>query len=127
MFLKIPESGEKVFWTKHSQAKLRQYRFSEKRVLRILRKPDRVEEGIAPETIANMQITGTKKHPTEAWMMYQIIKLKVKSEKLKVSNLNKIKIISVWRYPARTPLGERPIIPEDILENLENIIKNDII
>lgn len=40
---------------------MRQYGFSEKRVLRILRKPDRKEEGIAPNTIANMQITGTKK------------------------------------------------------------------
>jgi hypothetical protein len=70
-----------------------------------LRKPDRIEEGIVPNTITNMQITGTKKHPTEIWMMYQIVK-------------TKIKIISVWRYPGRTPKGQRPIIPEDTLEEL---------
>ena len=92
---------------------MRQYRFSEKRVLRIFRKPDRREEGIAEGTIAVMQITGTKKNPTEAWMMYIILK-KPKG----------IKIISAWRYPGRTPEGERPTIPEDTLEEL-NKIKRD--
>jgi len=114
MFLKLP-SEEKIHWTKHSKSKMRQYRFSEKRVLRILRKPDRKEEGIAPGTIAAMQITGTKKHPTEAWLMYQIIKIK--------NQKSKIKIISAWRYPGRTPIGQRPIIPEDTLEELDNLLK----
>ena len=113
MLLKFP-GEEKIFWTKHSKKKMRQYHFSEKRVLRILRKPDRREEGIAPGTIAAMQITGTKKHPTEAWAMYLILK-KPKG----------IKIISAWRYPGRTPKGERPVIPEDTLEELENILKSD--
>jgi hypothetical protein len=116
MFLKLP-SEEKIYWTKHSKMKMRQYRFSEKRVLKILRKPDRKEEGIAPGTIAAMQITGTKKHPTEAWLMYQIIKSKVKSQK------SKVRIISAWRYPGRTPIGQRPIIPEDTLEELDNLLK----
>ena len=115
MFLKIPQE-KKIVWTSHSKMKLRQYGFSEKRVLNILRKPDRIEEGIAPRTIAVMQITGTKKHQTEAWAMYQIIseKRKVKSEKLKI-----IRIISAWRYPGRTPVGVKPIVPEDTLEELE--------
>ena len=116
MFLKLPNE-EKIYWTKHSKGKMRQYRLSEKRVLRILRKPDRKEEGIAPGTIADMQITGTKKHPTEAWTMYQILKSKVKSKR------SKIKIISAWRYPGRTPIGQRPIIPEDTLEELDNLLK----
>ena len=111
MWLK-PQKDEKIYWTKHSQMKMRQYRFSEKRVLRILRKPDRVEEGIAEGTIAAMQITGTKKHPTEAWVMYVILK-----------KPRGIKIISAWRYPGRTPLGERPIIPQDTLEELDKILK----
>ncbi len=110
MFLKLSEGEGKIIWTKHSKMKIRQYRFSEKRVLNILRKPDRKEIGIAPETIANMQITGTKKHPTEAWMMYQILK-KPKG----------IKVISAWRYPGRTPVGARPFIPEDTLEELEKL------
>lgn len=120
MFLKLPKNNETIRWTKHSKRKMQQYRLSEKRVLRILRKPDRKEEGIASGTIARMQITGTKKHPTEAWMMYQIIKKSPNTGQAKI-----IKIISAWRYPGRTPVGQRPVIPEDILEELfqEGIIK----
>lgn len=112
MLLKLSEGEGKIIWTKHSKLKMRQYRFSEKRVLRILRKPERKEVGIAPGTIAVTQITGTKKHPTEAWMMYVLLK-KPKG----------IKIISAWRYPGRTPVGERPIIPEDTLEELDKLIQ----
>ena len=101
-----------VFWTDHSKAKLRQYRFSEKRVLRIFRKPDRREEGIAEGTTAAMEITGTRKHPTEAWVMYIIMK-----------RPKGIKIISAWRYPGRTPEGQRPEIPEDTLRELYKLIK----
>ncbi len=112
MFLRSPKNNKEIFWTKHVKRKMRQYRLSEKRVLRILRRPDRIEEGIAPGTIAQMQIAGTRKNPTEAWLMYQILG-------------QKLKIISTWRYPGRTPLGQRPIIPEDVLEDLlkEGIIK----
>lgn len=107
MFLKLPKNEGGIRWTKHAQRKLRQYQLSEKRVLRVLRKPDRKEEGIAPGTLANMQVTGTKKHPTEIWMMYQILK-KPKG----------IRIISTWRYPGRSPKGKPLPIPEDILQDL---------
>lgn len=113
MLLNIPEE-KKIVWTSHSKMKMRQYQLSEKRVLSILRKPERKEEGIAPKTIAAMQVSGTKKHPTEVWMMYQI-----KSEKLRI-----IKIISAWRYPGRTPIGQKPTIPDDILEELNDLIKD---
>ncbi len=112
MFLKLPQDSERVAWTKHSKAKMRYYGFSDKRVLKILRKPDRVEEGIAEKTTAAMQITGTKKNPTEAWVMYRFKKRK-----------QQIIIISAWRYPGRTPEGQRPIIPQDTLEELNKIIK----
>ena len=102
-----------VSWTKHAQRKMRQYQLSEKRVSRVLRKPDRKEEGIAEGTLANMQTAGTKKHPTEIWMMYQIFK-KPKG----------IKIISAWRYPAISPKGKPVPIPDDILQDL---IKEGII
>lgn len=119
MFLKLPKNDEKIFWTKHSKAKMRQYQLSEKRVLRVLRHPERKEIGIAPNTIAIMQTAGTKKHPTEIWLMYQIInqKSKIKSPKLR--------IISTWRYPGRTPVGEPPPIPDDVLQDIwkEGIIK----
>ncbi|MFH1671797.1 MAG: hypothetical protein ABH889_03445 [Candidatus Portnoybacteria bacterium] len=111
MFLRFETEG-KVFWTTHSEIKMRQYRFSAKRVLRILRKPDRKEEGILEGTIAVMQKTGTKKHPTEAWAMYIILK-KPKG----------IKMISAWRYPGITPVGKMPIIPEDTLEEIEKLLK----
>ena len=119
MFLKLPGSEEKIFWTQHSKVKMNQYALSEKRVLRVLRKPERKEEGIAPKTLAAMQVTGTKKYPTEIWMMYQTAKKsKAQSPKSKI-----IKIISAWRYPGRTPLGARPTIPEDTLEELIKINK----
>ncbi len=118
MALKFSKTQNQIFWTKHSRQKMRQYNFSEKRLLRILRKPDRKEEGIAPGTIAAMQITGTKKHPTEAWLMYQIVKSKIKNQRSKI-----IRIISAWRYPGRTPEGQRPLIPAETLEELEFILK----
>jgi len=101
---------EKVFWTQHSKAKLRQYRLSEKRVLRVLRKPERREEGIAPGTIASMQIAGTKKRPTEIWTMYVILR-KPKGTK----------IISAWRYPGVSQKRGPVPVPEDILAELKNM------
>jgi len=119
MLLVLSGVKEKIVWTTHSKMKMRQYGFSEQRVLRIMRRPEREEIGIAPKTIAAMQLTGTKKRPTEAWMMYQLVRTRVKNQKPK---LKKIKIISAWRYPGRTPKGARPIIPEDVLRELKSSI-----
>lgn len=96
---------EKIIWTRHSKEKMRYYRLSENRLLRILRNPERKEIGIAPRTVAVMQRAGTKKHPTEIWLLYQ------KFQK-------KLKIISAWRYPGISPVREPPPIPEDILWQL---------
>lgn len=122
MFLKLPKDSERISWTRHAKEKMRQYGLSEKRLLRVLRNPERKEIGIAPETTAIMQSTGTKRHPTEIWLMYQLENPKLKSQS---SKLRKIKIISAWRYPGRSPLGEPPPIPDDILYDLENIIKKE--
>lgn len=78
-----------LHWTEHAYFKMRFYGLSEQRVKRVLHSPNRVEEGIAPKTIAYMQVTGSKKHPHEIWMMIQ-------DEK------SRRKIISAWRYPGRT-------------------------
>ena len=83
-----------------------------------MRKPARREEGIAPETVAAMQPAGTKKNPKEIWMMYQTVISKIGNRKFK-----KIKIISTWRYPGITPIGERPLIPEDVMDDLKEAIK----
>lgn len=116
MLLKLPKE-EKISWTKHAKEKMRQYRFSEKRVLRVLRHPERKQIGVAPRTTAVMQTAGTKKHPTEIWLMYRIIKSKLKAQS------SKVRIISTWRYPGRSPIGEPPPIPDDILEDLLSEIK----
>jgi hypothetical protein len=113
-------SEEKIFWTSHSRAKMRQYGFSEKRVLNIYRKPERKESGIAPKTIASMQVTGTSKNPREVWVMYAVSKGSSRGKKLKV-----IRIISAWKYPGRTPLGQRPMIPDDVLEELKSFKKHE--
>jgi hypothetical protein len=50
----------KILLTTHSKEKLHQYKLPEKRVLRVLKKPERNEEEIVPRTIAVIQTTGTK-------------------------------------------------------------------
>lgn len=94
------------YWTKHAKRKMKYYRLSESRVKRVLNNPKRKEIGIAPGTIAMMQPAGSKKHPTEIWLMYQI-------------KQNKIKIITAWRYPGRSPIRGPVPIPEEILQELE--------
>lgn len=119
VFLKFSRETKKIFWTEHVKLKMRYYGLSEKRVLKVLRRSDRREEGIVPKTVAAMQISGTKKRPTEVWMMYQVTNPKSEARNLKSK---KIRIISAWRYPGRTPEGARPIIPDDIAKELNNFI-----
>lgn len=108
MRFKRPKDTDEIIWTKHSVEKMRFYNLSENRLKRALRNPDRKEEGIALGTLAVMQRTGSKKHPTEIWLMYQNIG-------------KKIRIISAWRYPGMSPKGKEIPIPKDILEELEKI------
>jgi len=67
----ILRKSKKIFWTNHAKDKMRFYKLSEQRILRILNSPSRIEEGIAPNTIAMMQSAGSVKHPHEIWMMIQ--------------------------------------------------------
>ena len=97
------------YWTKHSQAKLRQYGLSASRIKRLIRHPERIEAGIAPETWASMQTTGSKKHPYEIWTMYVIEKTKGQKS---------IRIISAWKYPGKTNPGDPIPIPPDIFEEI---------
>ena len=94
-------------FTAHSRAKMRQYGFSEARVKRVLHSPKRVEEGIAPETVAMMQSSGSVKHPYEIWVMLQDQK-------------GGRTIISAWRYPGITKPGEP--LPEAIINELKEIL-----
>jgi hypothetical protein len=102
--------------------KMKYYGLSQQRVKRVIKNPERIEEGIVEKTIASMQTSGSSKHPYEIWVMYQLLQLKVKSAKLKDDLLKakKLKIISAWRYPGKSPKNNP--IPEEILQEIKNII-----
>ena len=102
----ISTTNKKFYWTEHAKEKIKFYQLSANRLKRVLRHPNRVEEGIAEETIACMQVAGSKKHPYEIWLMYQI-----KPEQ--------ITIISAWRYPGTTKPGDIIPIPENIRDELK--------
>ncbi len=122
-------AGSGMLYTQHAEYKMREYKVSRQRVSSVVRRPDRLETGIAPKTVAAMQITGSKKHPHELWVMYQRnIKYqngKSNTEKEKMQSVASIgvgvmRIISVWRYPGKSP--ERDPIPAHILEEMVTFI-----
>jgi len=47
--------SKQISWTRHAQAKMAFYRLSEQRVMRVIHSPKRIEEGVAPKTVAMMQ------------------------------------------------------------------------
>lgn len=102
----ILSGSKKLVWTAHSRSKMRHYKLSEQRARRVINLPKRVEDGIAPKTVAMMQQSGSKKHPYEIWVMFQDSKLERK-------------IISVWRYPGITKAGDS--LPPEILDELRKI------
>jgi len=85
---------------------MRYYQISEARVKRILHSPKRIEEGIAPKTIAVMQSAGSPKHPYELWVMLQNVRHQ--------SGVISQKVISVWRYPGITKPNDATL--KNILE-----------
>ncbi len=116
MLIKFPKDDQRYSWTNHIKGKMIQYLISESLIKRIIKSPQRVEEGIAPQTIAAMQRTQSKK-PQEVWVMYKLIS---QNSKLKTQNYNsKLKIISTWRYPGISPVGKKIYIPEDVWQELE--------
>lgn len=90
-------------FTVHSKAKMRQYGLSEARVKRVMHTPLRIEEGIAPDTVAMMQRAGSEKHPHEIWVMI-------------ADKKDKRNIVSAWKYPGITKPGEA--LPEEILREM---------
>jgi len=117
MKFKEPRDTDKLLWTEHVKEKMKFYDLSESRLRRLLRNPERVEKGVAPKTVAIMQTTKSKKRPTEVWLMYQVVKVKGLEPKVK-GQQKKIKIISAWRYPGKSPVGEPPI-PAEIIKELK--------
>jgi hypothetical protein len=136
IFKKMIFSSDNLIWTQHSLAKLKQYRLSASRVLRVLRHPKRKEIGVAENTMACMQTAGTTKNSYEIWVMTTQIsnpKSETRNSKqiqnTKIQNSKrsqKIKIISAWRYPGVSPIGEPPPIPEELWEELNKSDKRGI-
>jgi len=103
------KKDKKFHWTDHIIGKMRFYQLSPARIKRIIRFPQRIEQGIAENTIACMQVNKSKKKREEIWVMYQ----------RKIKN-NKLILITAWRYPGKSP--ERNPIPQEIVEEIKEMI-----
>ena len=130
---KSPKNTKEFYWTNHAIFKMRCYGLSAQKILGVIKKPTRKEEGIVKNTIAVMQpvnpkiINGKKIWKQEMWVMYQN---KIKNQKSKVKSEfkntkyripdTKYKIISAWRYPGVSPKINP--IPNDILEEIKDAI-----
>ncbi len=112
MKIQKPKDDDRFTWTNHVVDKMQQYQLSPQMVKRVIRNPARMEEGVAPGTVAVMQSRG-KKQVTEIWAMYQDIKNR---------GLAKKRIITAWRYPGVSPVREEVPIPLDIREELADIL-----
>jgi hypothetical protein len=112
-------------WTNHSLYKMKRYGLSQQRVKRVIRAPERTEEGIVPKTIAVMQPNNSK-HTSEMWVMYQLrggaISKSQKPISKQIPNYanRKIRIISAWRYPGKSP-KQNPI-PQEILDEIKRLL-----
>ena len=106
----FPKDTSRLRWTRHIKNKMVFYHLSAAQIIRIFRRPDRIEEGIAPETMAAVQakksISAHKPKHEELWLMYQ-----------KKPN-KKIILISTWRYPGKTKPGQTVPIPSEIVAEL---------
>ncbi len=107
---KIPKDNDKYSWTWHVVEKMKYYKLSPSRVKRVIRHPERTEQGVAEDTIASMKVAKTKKRQ-EIWVMYQPAKKQGNS---------KIRIITAWRYPGESP--ERDPVPKKILKEVKSLI-----
>ena len=128
------------YWTQHAKAKMAYYKLSESRVRRVIKSPLRVEEGIAPDTVAYMQPVsyktknGQKTWNQELWVMVARSANKRPTtnnlqqernmnldNKLKV-NKHQLRIISAWRYPGMTK--PQASLPKAILDEIREALNN---
>jgi len=126
------KNDDKYYWTNHVKEKIKFYGLSESLIKRIIRFPERTEEGVAVDTIASLKTAGSKKNRYEVWVMYQVRKKvnKIKNidedtlnilDKLSVDEINEIVkykpqivIISAWKYPGVTEKRNEIPIPDDV-------------
>src|SRR3989344_9578226 len=120
--MKKPKNDGKYIWTTHAWEKMMHYQLPESRVKRVVRFPKRFEESIVPGTIAAMQ-PSSPSWKQEIWVMYKLIKIKGEVVP-KITNFKlpskRIKIITVWRYPGKSPV--RDPIPEEIIAEVQGLL-----
>lgn len=94
MQFKIPKDTQGLAWTKLAVQKMMFYGLSAMKVQSILSRYDRMEQGIADNTVAVMKKAGSKKNPQEIWVMYQ-------DKEAVLDNIKPKKriVITAWRYP----------------------------
>lgn len=121
MLIKQPKNNEKYYWTQHVYGKMQHYAISEQTVRRIIRNPELTIEGVAPNTIAVMQTRGNKQK-YELWVMYQLAPLANNKSQITNNKHKQIRVITTWKYPGISPKDKSVPIPEDILEEINEIL-----
>lgn len=115
--IKFPKNDSKFRWTSHIKNKMVFYQISEQKIKTIMNKPDRKEEGIAPNTLAVMKRHDTPKKKGEIWVMYATNEAADKA-KFRFGGPKRV-MISTWRYPGQSKPGKQIPIPDDILEEIQ--------
>jgi hypothetical protein len=108
--MSFPKAHDQYVFTKHAEYKMRYYRLSPSKIKRVIKNPTRIEQGIAPDTVAVMSPAESKNY-SEIWAMYKPVK----------TNGKQLRIITAWRYPAKSP--ERDPIPHEILKEVEELAR----
>jgi hypothetical protein len=118
-FLKRPAQLE---WTLHAKAKMNHYRLTPSRVRHVLHSPKRVEEGIAPNTIAMMQPVSIKSSmgrdasKKESWSQ----EIWVMVQDKKKDNIAVRTVISAWRYPGVTKVRDVIFLKKELNDFLNS-------
>jgi len=122
MDIRAIKNDKSYFWTNHSKYKILQYNLSPTAIKRVIKYPERTEDGIAPDTTAVMKRKDGKKNKSEVWVMYQKnIKNQISKIKNKKISAGKIRIISAWIYPGVSPKGKEIFIPEDVWDEIKGV------
>ena len=118
-----PKDNSRYRWTRHVVRKMVHYRLTPARVMRVVRAPERLEEGVAPGTLAGMQRAGSKAKPTEVWAMWrEEAKARTAFDaKAGIATQPRRIIITAWRYPGTSPVRSAVPIPEDVLAELDAV------
>ncbi|MBI2024537.1 MAG: hypothetical protein HYT03_00380 [Candidatus Harrisonbacteria bacterium] len=103
---KFPKDDKNFHWTSHIKDKMLFYRIPESKIKTTLKKPDRLQEGVAPNTMAAMKRNDTPKSKNEIWLMY-------------TERGSKRIMISAWRYPGKSKPDKKIPIPEEILAEIK--------